>query len=596
MFMNAYIYRSYRYIFLILLGILFCRLPLSAATSTTNKTNWVLAAQKYSFAQKGSRGLSMEQFATVLPQLILAQIAVEGTRVLPSQEVLDRKLDTLQTERLSLFLQLSKEYQTRDALVVNTLKPKKLEKDLAAAQKKIDEIQKKIDENLEKTEKEKADYAPQIKREAALARGEKIEEKREERRRFPFPFFMDDDEQEPPQNETVVVYKNDSSALFSPSETAEKDGITSRAYEKELGTAKINGLLSGSIRMYGDYVAVTTELRVYPGAKLAGTVTEVGTISDQMDLAERIVQQLVPVIANSLPVQLHFEIMPEEIAEKAHLTLDGLVYSKIPTDLQVDASIHTINVLAKGYDTASFTYKFEGNERYTIRISLSPAFSGVLNLRLKKLSDGVFHAKGLDAHAVDPVNSAAPITVNGKAVLGIYTTGEGENAKSAFFYIPDDKAMDGANLKVNIKPFDRAQYIDKRRRWLYTSYTALILSMPFTFYVMGNSTAATKAYKLDKRVDYDEARRWEIASNVTAGISIACGVWFAYELVRYLIAANEVLPATATVDKRDFAVPTDPAEIDVSKEVTVPVSAENEKPAEKADGSAEAGESAKEKK
>ncbi|MBQ3965546.1 MAG: hypothetical protein II684_01785, partial [Treponema sp.] len=165
--MNAHIYRSYRYIFLILLGILFCHLPLSAATSTTNKTNWVLAAQKYSFAQKGSRGLSMEQFATVLPQLILAQIAVEGTRVLPSQEVLDRKLDTLQTERLSLFLQLSKEYQTRDALVVNTRKPKKLEKDLAAAQKKIDEIQKKIDENLEKTEKEKADYAPQIKREAA---------------------------------------------------------------------------------------------------------------------------------------------------------------------------------------------------------------------------------------------------------------------------------------------------------------------------------------------------------------------------------------------------------------------------------------------
>ena len=121
--------------------------------------------------------------------------------------------------------------------------------------------------------------------------------------------------------------------------------------------------------------------------------------------------------------------------------------------------------------------------------------------------------------------------------------------------------------------------------------------MPNTLIKGGaGSTAATKAYKLDKRVDYDEARRWEIASNVTAGISIACGVWFAYELVRYLIAANEVLPATATVDKRDFAVPTDPAEIDVSKEVTVPVSAENEKPAEKVDGSAEAGESAKEKK
>ncbi len=589
--MKACFFRRHSHIFLILFFTLFAGTSLFAADTTEKKTNWVLAAQKYSFSQKGKRGLSVEQFASVLPQLILEQIAIEGTRVLPSQEVLDRRLDSLQTERLSLFLQLAKEYQSRDALVVNTLSPKKLTKELEASQKKIDELQKKIDENLEKTEKEKADFAPKIKRETAIARGEKIEEKHEERRHFPFPFFMDDDEDSPPQNETVAVYKNDSSALFSPSEAAEKDGITSRTYEKEIAAAKINGLLAGSIRIYGEYVAVTTDLYIYPGAKRAGTVTEVGTIGDQMNLADRIVQQLVPVIANSLPVQLRFEILPEEIAEKAHLTLDGLVYSKIPTDLQVDASIHTISVSAKGYDTASFTYKFEGNERYTIKISLSPAFTGLLNLRLKTLGDGVFHAKGLDSHAVDSVNSAAPITVNGKAVLGIYTTGTGEDAKSAFFYIPDDKALDGVNLKVNVKPFDRAQNIDKRRRWLYTSYTALILSMPFTFYVMGNSTAATKAYNLG-RVDYDEAHRWSIASNVTAGISIACGVWFVYELVRYLVAANQVLPATATVDKRDFSLPTETEEIEVSEEIKgtgekETASPEAEKTAEEPAGQAE---------
>ena len=546
--------------------LLFCfvTLPFFAADMTA-QNQWVLAAQKYTFPQKNKRSGSVEQFATILPQLILEQISIEGTRVLPSQEVLDRKLDALQTERLSLFLQLSKEYQARDALVVNTAQPKKLEKALEAAQTKINDIQKKIDENLAQTEKEKADFKPKINREEAIARGERVEDTNENRWHFPFPFFAD--EEESPKNEVVTLYRNDATALFTPSETAVTDGITSRAYEKELTSAKINGLLCGSIKVYGDYAAVTTDLYVFPGSKLVGTVTEVGTIGDQMDFAERIVQQLVPKITNSLPVNLHFEIEPAEITAKASLTIDGLVYSKIPSDMQVDASVHTIAVEAKGYDTASFTYKFEGNERYRIKIALSPARSGSLNLRLKKLGTGIFYARGLETLSVDPQNSAAPITVNGKSVLGIYTTGTGEDAKSAFFYIPENLASDGANVKVNAKPFDRAENIDKRRRWLYTAYTAFICSMPFTFYFMGNDTASAKAYNRDGRISYDEAAKWQTGKKITAGISIACGVWLAYELIRYLYAANQVLPATASVDKRDFTVPVETEEIVVGPEL-----------------------------
>ena len=546
-----------------LLLFMLCMCVYSRAMAATDDTSgaqnkWILAAQKYTFPQKKPRTTSVEQFASVLPQLILEQISVEGTRVLPSQEVLDRKLDALQTERLSLFLQLSKEYQSRDSLVLNNPKPRAFEKALASAQKKIDEIQKKIDENIAQVEKEKQDFKQKIAREEAIARGEHVE-KEESHWHFPFPFFSGEKE-DLPKNEVVTIYRSDTSALFSPSESAVKDGITSRTYEKELVSAKINGLLAGTIKVYGDYVAVTTELYVYPGSKMVGAVTDVGTISDQQNLAERIVQQLVPKIANSLPVNLHFEIMPEEIAPKATLTVDGLVYTKIPSDLQVDASVHTIAVEAKGYETASFTYKFEGNERYRIQVSLSPAFTGVLDLRLKKQSDGIFYAKGFDASPVKNEREAAKITVNGKAVLGVFTTGTGENASSAFFYIPDDKALNGANLKVNVKPFDRAKNIDKRRRWMYTAYTALICSMPFTFYVVGNSTAAIKSYNA-KRISYDEAKSWQRWEYITSGISIACGIWFAYELVRYLYAANQVLPATASVDKRDFTVPVDDTEI-----------------------------------
>lgn len=544
-----------RSIFFLVLGGAFFVLPLSAAE--TKSADWVLAAQKFTFSQRREQSASSLQFATVLPQLILEQIAVDGTRVLPNQEVLDRKLNELQTERLSLFLQLSKEYQSRDALVLNNPKPKKLTKALETSQKKIDELQKKIDENLSQVEEVSAKFQPKINREEAIARGEKVEEEKQDRWRFPFPFFADDEDDEPVV-ETVTIYRNDSTALFSPSEAATTDGITSRTYEKEVTGAKINGLLTGSIKIYGDYMAVTSELYVYPGARLVGAITEVGTISDQMDLAERIVQQLVPKIANSLPVNMIFEVMPEEAAAKARLTVDGLVYLKVPPSLQVDASVHSLSVEAKGFETASFTYKFEGNEQYRIRISMTPAQNGVLNLRLKKPRDGIFYAKGLEASSVDATNQAAKVTVNGKSVLGIFKTGKEDDATSAFFYIPENRAQDGLNLKVNAKPFNREQNIDKRRRWMYTAYTALICSMPFTFYVMGNSSAAAKAYNTDKRISYDEAKKWQTVSNVTAGISIGCGAWFVFELVRYLIAANQVLPATATIDNRDFTVPTDP--------------------------------------
>ncbi|MDY5046748.1 MAG: hypothetical protein SPE87_03250, partial [Treponema porcinum] len=81
--------------------------------------------------------------------------------------------------------------------------------------------------------------------------------------------------------------------------------------------------------------------------------------------------------------------------------------------------------------------------------------------------------------------------------------------------------------------------------WMYRSYSLLIVSLLPTFYCYGNSFAASSAYNDGYGVSYDEAKKWETARNVTAGISIGCGVLFVVELVRYLRAANSVLPAEA---------------------------------------------------
>ena len=522
--------------------------PLTAEAAAP--TDWVLATEAFTFSRKDGAGA--EQLTTMLPQLILEQISSGSTRVLPANEVLDRKLYALQTERLSLFLQLSKEYKARDALVVTNISSRRLEKEIAAAQKKIAAIEKQIDENLAQVEKETQAAAPAIEREAAIARGEEVAQREEGGRRFPFqlpfPFFREEDE-ELRTSEFITLYKNDITALFTPSARALEEGRESYAFQKEVLAAKINALITGTMMVFGDYVSVTVDLHVYPGSRNTGTVTEIGTISDMLSLAERLVRALTPKLSNSLPLMLRVELFPEEAARTAQLTLDGIVFTEIPRELTIDAAIHTISIAAEGYETASITYQFEGRTPYTMRVSLVPEVKGVLSLRLKKFKDGLFYANGLET---SPVTEEAPrtaITINGKSVLGLFTTGTGESENSAFFYIPVQRVQDDAALVVKAKTYDRAANIDKRRRRMYTAYTALICSLPFTFYCVGNFTAVNNGYML-RLTTYDDAVAWQNRMYNTLTITAICGAWTVIELIRYLHAANSVLPAQASTDWR----------------------------------------------
>ena len=528
----------------LILAVAFSAVPLSAFAS-----DWVIAAQQFSFTQKASQSESAEQASSALPQLILEQIATGSNRVLPESEVLDRTLDTLQTERISLFLQLSKEVKTRDSLVLTTESKRNLESKIKAEEEKIAEIQAKIDENLKKTDEEIQNAAPKIQREEKIAQGQEEFVEKNEGRHFPFPFFWNEEEEKTSEN--VALYKNDATTLFKPSENALSEGFDSRSFSKEVTGAKINALISGTITVFGDYAAVTVELHVYPGAKVMGSVTEVGTISNLIPLSQRLVRALTPKIANSLPVTLRFAVQPENL--RCSVVVDDMVYPQIPEQIVVDAAIHTISISAKGYETATINYKFNGNDVYMIEAHLVPAVSAVAKLRLKKFQDGVFYARALESLPVHDKEDRPELLINGKSVLGIFSTTpaadmEDAESLSAFFYIPATRVQEDINYVINAKPFDRAANIDKRRRWLYTSYTALLLSLPATFYCYGNFTAVNNAYNQD-RSTYEEALKWQSRTYTTMAVTGACGAWMVWELVRYLKAANDTLPARAKKEK-----------------------------------------------
>ena len=91
---------------------------------------------------------------------------------------------------------------------------------------------------------------------------------------------------------------------------------------------------------------------------------------------------------------------------------------------------------------------------------------------------------------------------------------------------------------------DRMHYIDTRRKWMYGAYSAFMLSLIPAFYTDGQFKNKSQLYNKGQ-IDFSEANNYQIAMNVSKIISIACGVFWGYELVRYLMAANSVLPQKA---------------------------------------------------
>ena len=167
---------------------------------------------------------------------------------------------------------------------------------------------------------------------------------------------------------------------------------------------------------------------------------------------------------------------------------------------------------------------------------------GVFTLALKKDFAGDLFADGELAATLKAEERFASIKINDGNILGRFISEDGSGAD---YFIKDSLVEDGAKLVLNAKPFDRSKYIEKRRKWMYSSYSALIVSLIPTFYCYGNYFSSASAYNKRYDFSYDEALKWQTAYNVTSGISIACGVFFTYELTRYLIAANTVLPAEA---------------------------------------------------
>ena len=530
---------------------LFCLIAIAPAADRSARPDWVIGAEKFTFANKKDVLPSDDAASRTVPSLILEQLAENLERVPTAEERLDRSEYALSKSRTDLFLQLSREVQVRDSLLLGNHTEKQLAAKVREAEKKIAELKIKIEENLIEEERQREKAAPDMEREKRrkenIEAGAVVEEKRpdaerSDRERFINLFRRDEDEA--PASERVSLYKDDFSVLFDAGEAAKKTGYESRSFENAVVAAKINALLTGTMTSYGGYVSVSVSLIVYPGAKVIGTVTDVGSLSDIRSLAVRIARRLTPEITNGMPVELLFTVSPPEAAEHITISIDDIVYREIPDRLVVQAGVHSVLFSAPGFKQAGTSYAFRGARTFAISAELVPDNPSSLFIRLKKPIVGTLFANGTEAGKTDEENLPLKLTINNEPVLGQFIT---EDGSAAPFYIAYRMLQENASLAFCDEPFDRSKCIGTRRRRLYTSYSVLITSLLATFYTYGNFYAQNAAYAKGY-IDIGNVKGWQTASQACVGVSVGCGAWFIYELVRYFIAADKVLPARAVKD------------------------------------------------
>lgn len=512
--------------------------------------NWTIAAEKFQYAQGQNEDAVTSSIAETIPKEILEKLSQSLKRNVMPDEQYERTAYKLKTERQSLYLQLTAEYKKRDSIVLKNYSAMKMKNEIKAEEKKIAELEEKLQKNIEQQRKEMEETERKMQ---YIASGEYEQNKKEKNE---LELYLDlfknifVKEESYFTEEKISFYNKDSNTLFaSPSTIADEDNkdYTSSAFSKAVYSSGINALITGTIASYQGFISITVDLYLYPGGKKAGTVTEIGTLADSDMMTASISRQLLPILANAMPVELKIKLEPAEAAEKAIIYVDGMIQKSEDGIFILDSGIHSLQFVSEGYRTAGTSYAFEGNKKYEISVAFEELKIGYLQIGLRNSIEGNIYGNSEQALKVNDKKSQ--ISVNGNAILGEFIA---ENGETAFFYIPKKYNYDGNYVTIKPKPRDRGAYIDTRRKWMYGSYSLLMISLIPTFYTYGNFKNYSKLYK-DGYVEYNEAKNWQMATNVTRIISVVCGAFWGYELIRYLLAANSILPQNAFQgDKSEF--------------------------------------------
>ncbi len=526
-------------------------------TSNLYADNWVIAGTKFQFLQNIDRYSSETKVQELLPQLIVEHISTDLIRRSKVPELVSRKEESLYNERLSLLLQLSKEMKSRDAIFLN---PQNAKKKYAESDKKLKDLYKKIDDNLLETEKLKEKYRTEKNENAADENF--VKKFTSAFKSFTSSFKAEDKDAINEKDEQIALYGTNENHLLALDELNNFNGTFSRAALKKILDKKINALVTGNIITYGRYASVSCDLYLFPEGKKIASVTEAGSLENLLLIASNISQKLVPAITNSLPLEIIFDIQPEEFKDKTKILVDGNLLESKVSSVMLDAGLHRFEFECKGFLSRSFSYVFEGNIKYSIKVPLVKENLKTIDYYFVNDFDGNVYVNGKHTDTFNEEVNSSSIQVNGFPVIGQFISSEkrfsekeeitkdddGNEVKkmvetedpplSFFFYIDPKVYESNSTFSVKSIPISSSEYIEKWRKRTYTAYTALVFSMPFILYANGQYETKSNALGMNENF-------WELAHYTTVGITSICTAWFLIDVIFYLRAANSVLPVNA---------------------------------------------------
>lgn len=515
--------------------VIFFSLILLAFPAFSENGNWTLGAAKFVYVKGQKQDSIATNMAEMIPLEILSKISTSLERNVMPDESFERDRFKLRTERQSLYLQLSAEYKKRDSLVLQNYSTVKMKSELRKQDKSIKDIQKKLDDNISSLKKKEEEAELAMKQLSGINNLDDDEKVLTEQQLIKNLFKNIFDKEQSLLTEENIIFYRDNEGLFKASDTPETE-YAAFAYEKQVVNAGINGLITGSIASYGNYISVNVDFYKYPGAEKTGSVMEVGSVDDMDLITSSLSRQLLPLITNALPVEFNFAIEPKEAAENVAIYIDDVLQKNIKEKVVLNSGTHRIQLISKGYANASTTYFFDGNQKYNINVMFKEQKDGHLTVGIKNGEQGDLYMNGEPAEKID--DNKSQIAINGMVILGAFIK---EDGNTAYYYVPEKLNQDGNYVTFSPKAIDRMEYIDKRRKWMYGSYTLFMASLIPLFYTYGNYQNQVDLYK-KYQTDYTTAKNWQTAATVTEVITVGCGILWGIELVRYLVAANSVLP------------------------------------------------------
>ena len=120
------------------------------------------------------------------------------------------------------------------------------------------------------------------------------------------------------------------------------------------------------------------------------------------------------------------------------------------------------------------------------------------------------------------------------------------DARTYFIHEYTDTTEGTRSVIIPVNRVNTEQRIERQRKVLYWSLGLLYCSLPVSMISRGIAMNKMQAYN-DGRIEptqenIDEINNWVMVSDISRGVSIALGVNFLFQLVRYLIAADQTIP------------------------------------------------------